>query len=62
LHKKKGGIIMIAVAIIATIIAGVLGAYLGALIEFPNLGIIVAIAVMGGFIMSKIKEHGENRR
>lgn len=53
---------MIAVAIIATIIAGVLGAYLGALIEFPNLGIIVAIAVMGGFIMSKIKEHGENRR
>ena len=50
---------MIAFAIIATIIAGVLGAYIGLLAGFSNLGIIVSIAVMGGFIISAIKEKGE---
>ena len=50
---------MVAFAIITTIITGVIGAYLGALIEFPNLGIIVAIAVMGGFIISELKERNE---
>ena len=50
---------MIAFAIIATIISGIVGAFLGTLIEFPNLGIIVAIAVMGGFIMAEIKERNE---
>ena len=50
---------MIAFAIITTIVAGVLGAYLGALIEFTNLGIIVSIAVMGGFILAKMKEQSE---
>ena len=53
---------MIVVAIITTIITGVLGAWLGALIEFPNLGIIVAIAVMGGFIMTEIKAILEQHR
>ena len=46
---------MIGFAIVATIIAGVIGAYVGAIIQFPNIGIIVAIAVMGGFIMSEVK-------
>ena len=50
---------MIGFAILVTIISGVLGAFLGALIEFPNLGIIVAIAVMGGFIMAEIKEQND---
>jgi len=47
---------MVAFAIITTIITGVVGAYLGAWIEFPNLGIIVAIAVIGGFILGELKE------
>ena len=50
---------MVAFAIIATIITGIIGAYLGALIEFPNAGIIVAIAVMGGFIINELKERNE---
>ena len=50
---------MIGFAVIATIIASLLGAFLGTLIEFPNLGIIVAIAVMGGFIMAEIRARGE---
>ena len=52
---------MVAFAVIATIIAGVIGAFIGALITFPNLGIIVAIAVMGGFIISELIERNENR-
>ena len=47
---------MVTFAIIATIVTGIIGAYIGALIEFPNLGIIVAISVMGGFILSKINK------
>ena len=50
---------MITFAVITTIVSGLVGAFLGSLIEFPNLGIIVAIAVMGGFIMAEIKGHGE---
>ena len=46
---------MIGFAVVITIIAGVIGAFLGTFIEFPNMGIIVAIAVMGGFIMDEIK-------
>ena len=46
---------MIGFAIVATIIAGVIGAYVGAIIQFPNIGIIVAIAVRSGFIMSEVK-------
>jgi ABC-type Mn2+/Zn2+ transport system permease subunit len=52
---------MVALSIIVTIIAGVFGAYLGALIEFSNLGIIVAIAVMGGFILSGIRKRSGNK-
>jgi hypothetical protein len=50
---------MIAFAIITTILTGVIGAYLGLFVEFPSLGIIVAIAVMGGFIMAEIKERNK---
>ena len=42
--------------IIITIIAGFVGEFLGMLTGFPNIGIIFAIAVMGGFIMSEIRK------
>ena len=50
---------MVAFAIITTIFAGTVGAFLGGMIAFSNLGIIVAIAVMGGFIISELKERNE---
>ena len=47
---------MIILSVVATIAAGVLGAYLGAVtMEFPELGLIVAVAVMGGFIMAELR-------
>ena len=54
LQEKRGDTSVIAFAIIKTIITGVIGAFLGAVLEFPNLGIIVAIAVMGGFIIDAL--------
>ena len=50
---------MIKLGVIVTIVAGLLGAYLGALVSFPNSGIIVAIAVMGGFIMAEMEDRNE---
>jgi hypothetical protein len=48
-------IIMEIIAAIATIIAGFLGAsILGLALNWPDAGAVVAIAVMGAFILKKI--------
>lgn len=47
---------MIALGIIVTIIAGVISGVLGHSIDLPELGVITAIAIMGGFIMAEIKK------
>ena len=41
-------------AVIATLFFGVIGASLGSAMNFVELGTIVAIATMGGFIMAAI--------
>ena len=51
---------MIILAVISTIIAGLVGGAIGAsFTNYPELGIIVAIAVMGGFIIAEIKKQGQ---
>lgn len=50
---------MVALAVIATIVAGLIGGMLGAAISFPQLGVVAAIAVMGGFIMAENKKGDE---
>lgn len=53
---------MIVLGVAVTIIAGILGEAIGAsFMNAPNVGVIVAIAVMGGFIMAAIKQQGETR-
>ena len=52
---------MIILAIISTIVAGIVGGAIGAsFTNYPDLGIIVAIAVMGGFIIAEIRKQGKN--
>ena len=51
---------MIGLAILATIVLGVIGAFAGGIIDFPNMGVIVAIAVMGGFIMAEIRDRDKD--
>lgn len=45
-------------AVISTIIAGVMGTYLGAAINIEGyLGIILSVATMGGFIIATIESN-----
>ncbi|MHB1152223.1 MAG: hypothetical protein ACYCWE_15950 [Eubacteriales bacterium] len=46
---------MIVLGIIATIVIGMLGSALGYEMNFSELGPILSIAVMGGFIMAEIR-------
>ena len=58
--EAYGGLKIFAKVIIATIISGVIGAFIGDwLLEFPDLGIVFAIAVVGGFIIEKLEERKE---
>ena len=53
---------MIALAIIVTVVAGVFFEALGAnFINFPELGTVVAVAVMGGFIMAEIRKKNKEK-
>lgn len=55
-NKEKneiyGGIVMIIVAIICTVLGGVLGAFL----EPVSFSVSIPIAIMGGFILKAIKD------
>jgi len=46
---------MIVLGIIATILVGILGSSIGYEMNFPELGPILSIATMGGFIMAEIR-------
>jgi len=51
---------MIMFSVIATIAAGLLGALIGdSFLGYSDLGIITAVAAMGGFIISAIKQFGD---
>ena len=51
---------MIALAIIVTIVAGFFGSSLGYdIFKLPELGPVIAVAVMGGFIMAEIRKRGK---
>ena len=48
---------MIAAAFFLTILGGLLGAgYLGSLLNWPDAGAVVAIAIMGSFILWEIRK------
>jgi len=46
---------MIVLAIVSTIIAGIIGSSLGYEMNFSELGPILSVAIMGGFIMMEIR-------
>ena len=48
---------MIILGIIATIIVGIFGSSLGYEMNFVELGAILSIATMGGFIMAEIRRN-----
>lgn len=51
------------IAVIVTIIAGYLGtALLGSAMNWPDAGAIVAIAVMGFFILRKLNKNGKDNQ
>jgi len=50
---------MIFVAIVLTLLTGLLGASLGDTMNFLELGPILSIATMGGFIISEIKRNNK---
>jgi len=51
---------MIILAVVSTIVAGIVGGAIGSsFMNYPDMGLIVAIAVMGGFIMAGIKRHSK---
>jgi hypothetical protein len=53
---------MIIIGVITTIAVGIFGGFLGyETMSFPEMGIITAIAVMGGFIMAEIKKLGDKQ-
>ena len=51
---------MIALAIIVTVLAGTFGSSLGYdIFKLPEFGPVIAVAVMGGFIMAEIRKRGK---